>query len=41
MATPSDNANHTSTKRVSWMAWRSCCMPEILAGVDQHQITND
>ena len=41
MATPSDNANHTSTKRVSWMAWRSCCMSEILAGVDQHQPTND
>jgi hypothetical protein len=31
MATPIDNANHTSTKRVSWKACRSCCMAEILA----------
>ncbi len=41
MATPIDNANHTSTKRVSWIAWRSFCMPEILTGVDQHQPTKD
>ena len=30
MATPTDNANHTSTRRVSWMAWRSCCMLRIM-----------
>jgi hypothetical protein len=31
MATPTDNANHTSTKRVSWRAWRSFCIGEIMA----------
>jgi hypothetical protein len=30
MATPTDNANHTSTRRVIWMALRSECMIEIL-----------
>ena len=30
-ATPTDNANHTSTKRVSWMAWRKHCMRLIMS----------
>ncbi len=29
-ATPTDNANHTSTRRVSWMALRNECIAEIL-----------
>jgi DNA-directed RNA polymerase subunit L len=33
MATPTDNANNTSTRRVSWMAWRSCCMRGIMTHV--------
>ena len=31
MATPTDNANHTSTRRVSWMAWRKRCMFQIMS----------
>jgi hypothetical protein len=31
MATPTDNANHTSTKRVMWMAWRRRFMALILS----------
>jgi len=31
IATPTDNANHTSTKRASWRALRKCCMREILS----------
>jgi hypothetical protein len=31
MATPTDSANHTSTRRVIWMAWRSDCMALILS----------
>jgi hypothetical protein len=31
MATPTDNANQTSTRRVSWMAWRKRCMFEIMS----------
>ena len=31
MATPTDKANHTSTKRVSWMAWRKRCMRLIMS----------
>jgi hypothetical protein len=29
MATPTDNANHTSTKRVIWRALRRRCMAEL------------
>jgi len=31
IATPIDNANHTSTRRVSWMAWRKRCMRLIMS----------
>jgi hypothetical protein len=31
MATPTDKTNHTSTKRVSWMAWRKRCMRLIMS----------
>ena len=31
MATPTDNANHTSTRRVSWMAWRKRVIFQIMS----------
>jgi hypothetical protein len=31
MATPSDNANHTSTRRVIWVERRKVCMQKILS----------
>jgi hypothetical protein len=30
-ATPTDNTNHTSARRVSWMAWRKDCMRLIMS----------